>query len=48
MKSKKQQLNLMFVADRVVTIGYVGPKEDKAIDKLLEDITVSKEKIPCG
>ena len=41
-------VKLMFKGDVAYTVGYVGPEEDRAIDKMLEGIAVSKSKLPCG
>ena len=47
MKSRKKA-RLLFKADAVITLEPLDADAEKVVDKLLEDITVSKSKVPCG
>ena len=46
--SKKQELRLLLKADAVITLEPLDATAEKIVDKLLEDITISKSKVPCG
>lgn len=47
MKSRKK-VRLLFKADAVIAIEPLDADAEKVVDKLLEDITISKSKVPCG
>lgn len=48
MRKPRLRVQLIFKADMVASVGYVGSKEDQLIDELLAPIAISKTTVPCG
>ena len=48
MPKPKRKVSLLFKADVVVTVEALSADAETFVDKILEDITVNKSKIPCG